>query len=106
MVFLDLTQGNKPQITKIGDMTIYTTAGKVHRTDGPAIITSWSKEWFIDGVTHRDDGPAKMYLKHPKPSGKESISNGGKNICEWYFNGVYSNFGVLDDKTFQEHWNK
>ena len=46
--------------------------GEYHRTDGPAIEDSYSKEWFINDKRHREDGPAV-----------EDI-NGYKT---WYING-------------------
>jgi hypothetical protein len=47
--------------------------GEYHRTDGPAIEDSYSKEWYINGKRHREDGPAIEW------------SNGDK---VWYLNGV------------------
>jgi hypothetical protein len=36
--------------------------GVLHRTDGPAIIyINGHKEWWQHGKRHRDDGPAVMY---------------------------------------------
>ncbi len=106
MVYLDLTQFTKSKVTVVGDMTIHTKGGVVHREDGPAIITSWSKEWYINGKAHREDGPSKMYLKHPIPTGSESIAAGGKYIAEWHIDGVYSAQAILDHETFMKHWEK
>jgi len=51
--------------------------GKLHRVDGPAIITSdLVEEWYIDGKRHRLDGPAVEWL-----NGRES----GRK--EWWING-------------------
>ena len=50
--------------------------GKLHREDGPAI--EWSdgkKMWYLNGKLHREDGPAVKYI-----DGYE----------EWWVNGVYS----------------
>ena len=47
--------------------------GKLHREDGPAV--EWAdgtKEWFINGKLHREDGPAVEW------------ANGTK---EWYLDG-------------------
>ena len=47
--------------------------GKLHREDGPAV--EWAdghKEWWLNGIRHREDGPADEY------------SNGHK---EWWLNG-------------------
>lgn len=48
--------------------------GKVHNNDGPALFAHFigSKEWIIEGITHREDGPAIIY------------SNG---IQEWFLFG-------------------
>jgi len=36
--------------------------GKLHRTDGPAIIYSDGyQEWYLNGKQHREDGPAVVY---------------------------------------------
>lgn len=36
--------------------------GKVHRTDGPAVIwKSGNKAWFLHDMVHRTDGPAITY---------------------------------------------
>lgn len=32
--------------------------GLLHRINGPALITSETKQWWINGSLHRDDGPA------------------------------------------------
>ena len=47
--------------------------GKLHRTDGPAIIyADGDQEWWVNGKPHRTDGPAVIY------------ANGTKL---WYING-------------------
>jgi hypothetical protein len=39
--------------------TWHDTNGYLHRTNGPAIITTGGyKQWFRHGLRHRDDGPA------------------------------------------------
>ena len=48
--------------------------GQLHREDGPAI--EWlngDKEWFLNGQLHRDDGPAVEYADGPER--------------EWWLNG-------------------
>ena len=48
--------------------------GKLHREDGPAIEYSYGdKQWFLNGERHREDGPAVEY------------ADGDKS---WYLNGV------------------
>ena len=47
--------------------------GKLHREDGPAVErANGSKYWYIDGKKHREDGPAIEY------------ADGSK---EWYIDG-------------------
>ena len=49
--------------------------GKLHREDGPAIEElDGHKEWWISGKLHREDGPAIE-----RPDGSE----------EWWKNGMY-----------------
>ena len=41
------------------DRTIYTLNGVIHREDGPAIeYHNGDKLWYINGHLHREDGPA------------------------------------------------
>jgi hypothetical protein len=47
--------------------------GVLHREDGPAIEwANGSKEWWLNGKPHREDGPAAEYADGRK---------------EWYLNG-------------------
>jgi hypothetical protein len=40
----------------------WTLNGKLHRTDGPAIIyANGTQRWYIDGKLHRTDGPAAIH---------------------------------------------
>jgi len=49
--------------------------GVRHREDGPAVeYSEGTKHWYLNGVRHREDGPASEY------------SSGGKY---WYLNGVH-----------------
>ena len=69
--------------------------GVRHREDGPAIErANGDKVWYLNGVRHREDGPAAEY------------ANGEK---KWYINGelidsYYPNFGCneLKIKTREE----
>ncbi len=89
---------NEQQVTQVGDMTIYTLGGKVHREDGPAVITSWSQEWYINGIPHRDNGAARVYKEHPV--------SGDQFVCEWWINGKYSAQNQDDENVFNLHWHK
>jgi hypothetical protein len=114
-MYLDLSKRNEQKITEITHpvtgqviMVVHTKGGVVHRDDGPAAIhydangNPWAQEWYVNGIAHRDNGPAKMYLNHPKPQGYES----GERICEWYFNGQYTDSAALDHPTFHQHFHK
>ena len=48
--------------------------GKPHREDGPAAeYADGSKEWYLNGEPHREDGPAREWASGDK---------------EWYLNGI------------------
>jgi len=48
-----------PIIDKGGVKRWYNSSGQLHRTDGPAIITSrGSEHWYQNDERHRTDGPA------------------------------------------------
>lgn len=72
--FDDMNDDMKP-ICKIysNGNKIYFLNGILHREDGPAIeYSSGHKEWHVNGQSHREDGPAIEW------------SDGGK---EWWKNG-------------------
>ena len=67
----------------------------LHREDGPAVeYNNGTKEWWINGLPHRIDGPALDYLvvkkwyfhgkRHRKDGPAVEWKNGDK---EWYING-------------------
>lgn len=64
------------EILQLPDGTnIYTTDGRLHREDGPAIeFSNGTSYYFIDGVLHRDNGPA---ISCADPAG-----------CYWFKHGV------------------
>ena len=45
-----------------GSRFYYNSKGYVHRTNSPAMIyregNSWKNLWYLNGIIHRDDGPA------------------------------------------------
>jgi hypothetical protein len=56
--------------------------GKLHRTDGPAIIKAdGSQEWWIDNKLHRTDGPAYI-----RADGSQERWIDGKEYTEDEFN--------------------
>ena len=64
----------QPKLTILSDGTKeYRMNGLLHREDGPAIeYANGDKFWYINGKCHREDGPAVEY------------ANGSKY---WYLNG-------------------
>ena len=64
----------QPKLTTLSDGTKeYRMNGLLHREDGPAVeCANGDKEWWINGKRHREDGPAVEY------------ANGDK---EWWING-------------------
>ena len=37
-------------------------AGRLHREDGPAMISTLGQQaWWVNGLQHRDDGPAVIF---------------------------------------------
>ena len=66
----------KKSICKIGprDSKFWYLNGILHREDGPAVeYADGSKYWVLNGKLHREDGPAIEYV------------NGDK---EWYLNAI------------------
>jgi hypothetical protein len=74
----------------------WTLNGKLHRTDGPAVIyADGTQRWFIDGKLHRTDGPAIIYAigtqawyidgKHHRTDGPAIIYADGSQA--WYKDG-------------------
>ena len=62
------------KVDQNGTRRYYNSAGRLHRTDGPAVEhANGTKEWWINGQLHRIDGPAVEY------------ADGGK---EWWINGT------------------
>lgn len=39
-------------------LEVWCENGKIHREDGPAVITKEKEEWFLNGIRHRLNGPA------------------------------------------------
>lgn len=45
--------------------TTYKLFGKLHREDGPAVISNEQQHWYYNGKRHRENGPA-MIVKNDK----------------------------------------
>lgn len=86
------------QIHRHGDHTWHfkTDAGwLVHREDGPAQLTSNSREWFKNGKPHREDGPARMF---------KVAQDGTPFQCEWWLDGKLQSLGAVNEETFNKYW--
>jgi hypothetical protein len=60
-------------VTYVGDRWVWTSYGRLHRLDGPAVITDdGAQEWYRQGAAHREDGPAVI-----RPDGTK----------RWFFDG-------------------
>ena len=54
-------------IANDGTRRYYNAAGRLHRTDGPAVeYANGGTEWFQNGALHREDGPAAVYTDGSK----------------------------------------
>ena len=80
--------------------------GKLHREDGPALIRSDVKLWYINGKLHREDGPAVIFPDSSQEwwiNGKRHRENGPAVIYkdgtqEWWLNGnKYTKSGYYTD---------
>jgi hypothetical protein len=79
LVVNGLLEGQVPSSTCI----YYFSAGRLSRTDGPAVIRSNGTRYhFLNGQLHRDDGPAI----YNRPTGRDS----------WYVNGVKTQDRLAD----------
>jgi hypothetical protein len=57
----------QPERLVCGDTIEYRLRnGRLHREDGPAIVSGHHKLWAINGFTHREDGPAIEYYDGDK----------------------------------------
>ena len=68
---------------------VHVADGQYHNEDGPAIeYEDGTADWFVNGVLHRLDGPARVWLSHG-PS------------REWCIHGISYDF---DDYVIQARW--
>lgn len=57
-----------------GDVFYTNMDGKLHRINGPALVTGTGVEaWYLNGLLHREDGPAYIHKS---------------GLREWYRHGV------------------
>lgn len=58
-----ISQDSAPRIGKDGAKRYYNSEGKLHRRDGPAVITPDGNQLYYQfGKLHRDDGPAAIFF--------------------------------------------
>jgi len=58
----DLSNASIKIVDDYGDIEYNNVFGQIHRTNGPAIITSGgTKFWCKHDMKHREDGPAVIY---------------------------------------------
>lgn len=63
-----------------GNIYYKNSLGDFHRTDGPAYESPLGyKAWWINGIRHREDGPATVYDKNSLFYGED----------DYYLNGMY-----------------
>jgi len=78
--------------------------GKLHRTDGPAVIDGKRQTWYLNGKRHRTDGPAIISGEYQVwwVNGKMNRTDGPAYIDgkfrAWYLNGVKYQFDEWLDK--------
>jgi hypothetical protein len=76
----------------------WTVDGKLHRTDGPAIIRANGNEhWYCCNLLHRIDGPALVFTNgyeawwlHGKRHSEvaPAVFHSGLGLQEWFLHGV------------------
>lgn len=67
--------GNKTGNFKLADVLFCYVEGKLHRENGPAIMSDDYIGYYIDDKLHREDGPARVWLFN--------------NIKEYYLDNVF-----------------
>lgn len=79
-----------------------------HNENGPATVNTYGKKWYLNGILHREDGPAvenvRWYLKkHTDDS--QSIENANESDKEWWLNGKrHREDGPAVDYSFNKEW--
>lgn len=89
----------------VSGIITYTKDGQYHRLDGPALESSYTKNWYQNGKMHRLDGPAVEMAngdKHWYQNGKRHRLDGpavehGYGYKEWWIEGIN-----IDCKTREE----
>lgn len=104
MQYPNLQDLTKPTRTVLRNgWIVYTQNGKLHRLDGPAVISPNHKEYHQFGHLHRDDGPARLFVVAP---------DGQKHVAEWWKHNHETKHsemidgGSLVEHVFMEHWHK
>lgn len=79
-----------------GEKYYFNNEGELHREDGPAVISEFSNEWYINGEAHRLDGPAVEWSDGTKEWAVNGLTHRldgpafewNNGIKEWWINGV------------------
>lgn len=82
-------------IYKLGNITIHSENGEIHRLDGPAVLTDITQEWHKNKLYHRQDGPARLFKTTP---------DGKKFVAEWWFHGEFQCSWELAEENFMRFW--
>jgi hypothetical protein len=57
-----VSQDSRPRKDKNGIQRFYNSFGKLHRMDGPAVISPDGNQlYYQNGILHREDGPAAIF---------------------------------------------
>ena len=69
---------------------------KLHRLNGPAVISEDKKEWYRNGIPYREDGPVKMWKRY-----RDKMF-----VVEYWIDNEYFMTTTVDEETFLMYWNK
>lgn len=87
-LFGDCGKRKFEEIKTEGRKKAYTLAGRLHRKDGPAIIshrkdgTVKEEEWWLNGKRHRDNGPALIEYSRDQCKGTNFVY-----MESWFYKG-------------------
>lgn len=98
------------EVDDIGTIRWFDENGRLHREDGPAIITkNGYQAWYKEGKYHRDGGPAVI----TKNGSKKWIKNGEKHRLDgpaveyfdgdkmWHINGEHFDESIYHKKVLE-----
>jgi hypothetical protein len=82
-------------IVKLYQHTITHQNGGLHAEKHPAMMHTDYQEWSLNGVYHREDGPARLFRVAP---------DGKKYVLEWWQNGKFILSDILPLDVFEKYW--